>query len=238
MRYLFFSLIFSVFLIVFLVTINLPLRIVKSVLNEYFPEVTYSQIEGTIWSGKITGLSFANEYLGNLSTEINQGSLEFSLDDNEVSIEGKLNIISTLIERRVNLRELDFEIRYRKFLQRIPVVSNLEGKNVNMTFDINGCYEASGNLFASLEKRWLLQQPITTQVEASLDCSDKKIVGNFYSTPNREILNGEFTIDYELNYALKANSALVSSQASTLSAQSFNFAPNVKVVGNLYEFFY
>lgn len=238
MRYLFFSLIFSVFLIVFLVTINLPLRIVKSVLNEYFPEVTYSQIEGTIWSGKITGLSFANEYLGNLSTEINQGSLEFSLDDNEVSIEGKLNIISTLIERRVNLRELDFEIRYRKFLQRIPVVSNLEGKNVNMTFDINGCYEASGNLFASLDKRWLLQQPITTQVEASLDCSDKKIVGNFYSTPNREILNGEFTIDYELNYALKANSALVSSQASTLSAQSFNYVPNVKVVGNLYEFFY
>lgn len=238
MRYLFFSLIFSVFLIVFLVTINLPLRIVKSVLNEYFPEVTYSQIEGTIWSGKITGLSFANEYLGNLSTEINQGSLEFSLDDNEVSIEGKLNIISTLIERRVNLRELDFEIRYRKFLQRIPVVSNLEGKNVNMTFDINGCYEASGNLFASLDKRWLLQQPITTQVEASLDCSDKKIVGNFYSTPNREILKGEFTIDYELNYALKANSALVSSQALTLSAQSFNFAPNVKVVGNLYEFFY
>lgn len=238
MRYLFFSLIFSIFLIVFLVTINLPLRIVKSVLNEYFPEVTYSQIDGTIWSGKITGLSFANEYLGNLSTEINQGSLEFSLDDNEVSIEGKLNIISTLIERRVNLRELDFEIRYRKFLQRIPVVSNLEGKNVNMTFDINGCYEASGNLFASLEKRWLLQQPITTQVEARLDCSDKKIVGNFYSTPNREILKGEFTIDYELNYALKANSALVSSQASTLSAQSFNFAPNVKVVGNLYEFFY
>ena len=222
MRYLFFSLIFSVFLIVFLVIINLPLRIVKSVLNEYFPEVTYSQIDGTIWSGKITGLSFANEYLGNLSTEINQGSLEFSLDDNEVSIEGKLNIISTLIERRVNLRELDFEIRYRKFLQRIPVVSNLEGKNVNMTFDINGCYEASGNLFASLDKRWLLQQPITTQVEASLDCSDKKIVGNFYSTPNREILEGEFTIDYELNYALKANSALVSSQASTLSAQSFN----------------
>ena len=238
MRYLFFSLIFSIFLIVFLVTINLPLRIVKSVLNEYFPEVTYSQIDGTIWSGKITGLSFANEYLGNLSTEINQGSLEFSLDDNEVSIEGKLNIISTLIERRVNLRELDFEIRYRKFLQRIPVVSNLEGKNVNMTFDINGCYEASGNLFASLDKRWLLQQPITTQVEASLDCSDKKIVGNFYSTPNREILKGEFTIDYELNYALKANSALVSSQALTLSAQSFNFAPNVKVVGNLYEFFY
>lgn len=238
MRYLFFSLIFSIFLIVFLVTINLPLRIVKSVLNEYFPEVTYSQIDGTIWSGKITGLSFANEYLGNLSTKINQGSLEFSLDDNEVSIEGKLNIISTLIERRVNLRELDFEIRYRKFLQRIPVVSNLEGKNVNMTFDINGCYEASGNLFASLDKRWLLQQPITTQVEASLDCSDKKIVGNFYSTPNREILKGEFTIDYELNYALKANSALVSSQASTLSAQSFNYVPNVKVVGNLYEFFY
>lgn len=238
MRYLFFSLIFSVFLIVFLVIINLPLRIVKSVLNEYFPEVTYSQIDGTIWSGKITGLSFANEYLGNLSTEINQGSLEFSLDDNEVSIEGKLNIISTLIERRVNLRELDFEIRYRKFLQRIPVVSNLAGKNVNMTFDMDGCYEASGNLFASLDKRWLLQQPITAQVEASLDCSDKKIVGNFYSTPNREVLRGEFTIDYELNYVLKANSAVGSSQASKSSAQPFNYVPNVKVVGNLYEFFY
>jgi hypothetical protein len=55
----------SVFLIAsFVIVLNLPLRSLEPLLSKYFPEISYSNIEGSVWSGKITDLTFANEYLG------------------------------------------------------------------------------------------------------------------------------------------------------------------------------
>ena len=219
-------------------TINLPLSVIKPILSENFPEITYSKIEGTIWSGEISDLSFANEYLGDLKTETDLRSLEFFLNDNEVLVEGKLNLIGTLIERRINLREVNFEIGSRRFLQRIPSISSFSGNNINMTFDIDGCYEASGNLFADLDRRGLLNQEITTEMEVILGCKDKKLIGDFYSTPNQDILKGNFNVDKELNYVLVANSAMVISKISKLITKPLSRAPDVKIKGNLYNFFY
>ena len=219
-------------------TINLPLSVIKPILSENFPEITYSKIEGTIWSGEISDLSFANEYLGDLKTQTDLRSLEFFLNDNEVLVEGKLNLIGTLIERRINLREVNFEIRSRRFLQRIPSISSFSGNNINMTFDIDGCYEASGNLFADLDRRGLLNQEVTTEMEVILGCKDKKLIGDFYSTPNQDILKGNFNVDKELNYVLVANSAMVISKISKLITKPLSRAPDVKIKGNLYNFFY
>ncbi len=219
-------------------TINLPLSVIKPILSENFPEITYSKIEGTIWSGEISDLSFANEYLGDLKTQTDLRSLEFFLNDNEVLVEGKLNLIGTLIERRINLREVNFEIGSRRFLQRIPSISSFSGNNINMTFDIDGCYEASGNLFADLDRRGLLNQEVTTEMEVILGCKDKKLIGDFYSTPNQDILKGNFNVDKELNYVLVANSAMVISKISKLITKPLSRAPDVKIKGNLYNFFY
>ena len=205
MKYFIFFIISSLFITLFVVTINLPLSVIKPILSENFPEITYSKIEGTIWSGEISDLSFANEYLGDLKTQTDLRSLEFFLNDNEVLVEGKLNLIGTLIERRINLREVNFEIGSRRFLQRIPSISSFSGNNINMTFDIDGCYEASGNLFADLDRRGLLNQEVTTEMEVILGCKDKKLIGDFYSTPNQDILKGNFNVDKELNYVLVAN---------------------------------
>ena len=38
-------------------------------------------MEGTIWSGRINNLSFANEYLGNLNTKFNLRNLSFLIDE-------------------------------------------------------------------------------------------------------------------------------------------------------------
>ena len=219
-------------------TINLPLSVIKPILSENFPEITYSKIEGTIWSGEISDLSIANEYLGDLKTQTDLRSLEFFLNDNEVLVEGKLNLIGTLIERRINLREVNFEIGSRRFLQRIPSISSFSGNNINMTFDIDGCYEASGNLFADLDRRGLLNQEVTTEMEVILGCKDKKLIGDFYSTPNQDILKGNFNVDKELNYVLVANSAMVISKISKLITKPLSRAPDVKIKGNLYNFFY
>ena len=238
MKYFIFFIISSLFITLFVVTINLPLSVIKPILSENFPEITYSKIEGTIWSGEISDLSFANEYLGDLKTETDLRSLEFFLNDNEVLVEGKLNLIGTLIERRINLREVNFEIGSRRFLQRIPSISSFSGNNINMTFDIDGCYEASGNLFADLDRRGLLNQEVTTEMEVILGCKDKKLIGDFYSTPNQDILKGNFNVDNELNYVLVANSAMVISKISKLITKPLSRAPDVKIKGNLYNFFY
>ena len=237
MKYFIFFIISSLFITLFVVTINLPLSVIKPILSENFPEITYSKIEGTIWSGEISDLSFANEYLGDLKTETDLRSLEFFLNDNEVLVEGKLNLIGTLIERRINLREVNFEIGSRRFLQRIPSISSFSGNNINMTFDIDGCYEASGNLFADLDRRGLLNQEVTTEMEVILGCKDKKLIGDFYSTPNQDILKGNFNVDKELNYVLVANSAMVISKISKLLTKPLSRAPDVKIKGNLYNFF-
>ena len=238
MKYFIFFIISSLIITLFVVTINLPLSVIKPILSENFPEITYSKIEGTIWSGEISDLSFANEYLGDLKTETDLRSLEFFLNDNEVLVEGKLNLIGTLIERRINLREVNFEIGSRRFLQRIPSISSFSGNNINMTFDIDGCYEASGNLFADLDRRGLLNQEVTTEMEVILGCKDKKLIGDFYSTPNQDILKGNFNVDKELNYVLVANSAMVISKISKLITKPLSRAPAVKIKGNLYNFFY
>ena len=238
MKYFIFFIISSLFITLFVVTINLPLSVIKPILSENFPEITYSKIEGTIWSGEISDLSFANEYLGDLKTQTDLRSLEFFLNDNEVLVEGKLNLIGTLIERRINLREVNFEIGSRRFLQRIPSISSFSGNNINMTFDIDGCYEASGNLFADLDRRGLLNQEVTTEMEVILGCKDKKLIGDFYSTPNQDILKGNFNVDNELNYVLVANSAMVISKISKLITKPLSRAPDVKIKGNLYNFFY
>ena len=238
MKYFIFFIISSLFITLLVVTINLPLSVIKPILSENFPEITYSKIEGTIWSGEISDLSFANEYLGDLKTETDLRSLEFYLNDNEVLVEGKLNLIGTLIERRINLREVNFEIGSRRFLQRIPSISSFSGNNIYMTFDIDGCYEASGNLFADLDRRGLLNQEVTTEMEVILGCKDKKLIGDFYSTPNQDILKGNFNVDKELNYVLVANSAMVISKISKLITKPLSRAPDVKIKGNLYNFFY
>ena len=107
-----------------------------------------------------------------------------------------------------------------------------------MTFDIDGCYEASGNLFADLDRRGLLNQALTTEMEVILGCKDKKLIGDFYSTPNQDILKGNFNVDKELNYVLVANSAMVISKISKLITKPLSRAPDVKIKGNLYNFFY
>ena len=238
MKYFIYFIISSFLIISLVVVINLPLRIINPVMAEYFPEITFSKIDGTIWSGKIYDLSFANEYLGSLNTEMDLRTLKFYLNDNEVSVEGKINIISSIIEEKINLRETNFEIGSRRFLQRVPSISAVSGNNLNMTFDVDGCYEASGNLYADLDRKGLLNQAVTTKMEVILGCKDNKLIGDFFSTPNQDVLKGNFTVDNELNYVLVANSALVLSKISKLLTKPLSRAPDIKIKGNLYELFY
>ena len=71
-----------VLLLASLAIVNIPLSVVKSYLNDNFPEITFSEIEGTIWSGRIENVSYAGQRLGDLNTDMDLRNLNFSLIDN------------------------------------------------------------------------------------------------------------------------------------------------------------
>ena len=88
------------------------------------------------------------------------------------------------------------------------------------------------------DRKGLLNQAVTTKMEVILGCKDNKLIGDFFSTPNQDVLKGNFTVDNELNYVLVANSALVLSKISKLLTKPLSRAPDIKIKGNLYELFY
>ena len=86
---------------------RLPLNLISSTLSDLFPQVSYSSMEGTIWSGRINNLSFGDEYIGSLNTSFNLRSLSFLIDDNGLFLEGNINLISTLRSNQVFLEDLN-----------------------------------------------------------------------------------------------------------------------------------
>jgi hypothetical protein len=84
-----------------------------------------------------------------------------------------------------------------------------------------------------------LNNKYTTKIEGSLGCKNKKLIGNFYSTPNQDIIKGNFSVDKELNYELEGSSAILISKISKILKNPLNARiPDIKVKGNLYNFFY
>jgi|TARA_B100001094_G_scaffold138176_2_gene133771 hypothetical protein len=239
MKYFFILLFLSIITITSLVFINLPFRTIEPFLAEYFPEIKYEEIEGTIWSGKISDIYFADEYLGDLNTEFDLRKFKFYLSDKNFYLNGEGNLFNYLLDEEIYIKNVNFDLNSRKFLKRIPSISNVSGKDISMTFDASGCYEISGNILADLDRKGLLNNKYTTKIEGSLGCKNKKLIGNFYSTPNQDIIKGNFSVDKELNYELEGSSAILISKISKILKNPLNARiPDIKVKGNLYNFFY
>ena len=234
---------FYLFFVVIVVTlsiilINLPLRTIQPLLTNYFPQITYSDVSGKIWSGKISNLTFANEKLGDLITEMDLRSLEFNLIDSQVEISGKLKLVDYLFTKKFEMYDLDFEIGSRRFIKNLPTLSKINGEKINLTFDLNGCYEASGKTSATILRKSPLNIQSDSSLVAELECRDAKLYGEFESYPDKNFLSGFFYIDNELNYNLSANSKNIFSRLSKIFKGNISENPDVKIKGNIYELFY
>ncbi len=216
---------------------RLPLNLISSTLNDLFPQVSYSSIEGTIWSGRIKNLSFGDEYLGSLNTSFNLKSLSLLIDDNGLFLEGKINLISTLLSNQVSLEDVNLNLNSKRFLRKVPVISSFSGEDISITFDINGCYFSEGIVYASLRSTNKLDKLSNARLEGAISCQDKKLLGSFSSVPNNDILKGTFELDKELNYIVVANSKSLFSRINSFFESGFTSSPDVKLRGNLFDFF-
>ena len=216
---------------------RLPLNLISSTLNDLFRQVSYSSMEGTIWSGRINNLSFGDEYIGSLNTSLNLRSLSFLIDDNGLFLEGNINLISTLLSNQVSLEDLNLNLNSKRFLRKVPVISSLSGEDISITFDIDGCYFSQGIVYASLRQTNKLDKLSNARLEGTISCQDAKLLGSFFSVPNSDVLKGTFELDKELNYIVIANSKTLFAKISSFFESGFTSSPDVKLRGNLFDFF-
>ena len=195
-----------IFFIAGITLLRLPLSLVSPTVKELFPQVSYTSIEGTIWSGRINNLSFADEYLGSLNTSFNLRNLSFLIDERGLFLEGNINLISTILNNQVSLEDINLNLNSKRFLRKVPVISSISGEKISMIFDINGCYFSEGNVYASLRQTNKLDQLSNAKLSGTISCKDSKMLGSFFSIPKDDVLKGTFELDKELNYIVIANS--------------------------------
>jgi len=163
--------------------LRLPLSLVSPTVKELFPQVSYTSMEGTIWSGRINNLSFADEYLGSLNTSFNLRNLSFLVDERGLFLEGNINLISTILNNQVSLEDINLNLNSKRFLRKVPVISSVSGEKISIIFDVNGCYFSEGNIYASLRQTNKLDQLSNAKLSGTISCKDTKMLGSFFSTP-------------------------------------------------------
>ena len=226
-----------IFFIAGITLLRLPLSLVLPTVKELFPQVSYTSIEGTIWSGRINNLSFADEYLGSLNTSFNLRNLSFLIDERGLFLEGNINLISTILNNQVSLEDINLNLNSKRFLRKVPVISSISGEKISMIFDINGCYFSEGNVYASLRQTNKLDQLSNAKLSGTISCKDSKMLGSFFSIPKDDVLKGTFELDKELNYIVIANSKRLFAKISSFFESGFTSSPDVKLRGNLFDFF-
>jgi len=226
-----------IFFIAGITLLRLPLSLVSPTVKELFPQVSYTSMEGTIWSGRINNLSFADEYLGSLNTSFNLRNLSFLVDERGLFLEGNINLISTILNNQVSLEDVNLNLNSKRFLRKVPVISSVSGEKISIIFDVNGCYFSEGNIYASLRQTNKLDQLSNAKLSGSISCKDTKMLGSFFSTPKDDVLKGTFELDKELNYVVIANSKRLFARITSFFESGFTSSPDVKLRGNLFDFF-
>ena len=226
-----------IFFIAGITLLRLPLSLVSPTVKELFPQVSYSSMEGTIWSGRINNLSFADEYLGSLNTSFNLRNLSFLVDERGLFLEGNINLISTILNNQVSLEDINLNLNSKRFLRKVPVISSISGEKISIIFDVNGCYFSEGNIYASLRQTNKLDQLSNAKLSGTISCKDSKMLGSFFSTPKDDVLKGTFELDKELNYVVIANSKRLFAKITSFFESGFTSSPDVKLRGNLFDFF-
>ena len=226
-----------IFFIAGITLFRLPLSLVAPTVKELFPQVNYTSMEGTIWSGRINNLVFADEYLGSLNTSFNLRNLAFLVDERGLFLEGNINLISTILNNQVSLEDINLKLNSKRFLRKVPVISSISGEKISIIFDINGCYFSEGNIYASLRQTNKLDQLSNAKLSGTISCKDTKMLGSFFSIPKDDVLKGTFELDKELNYVVIANSKRLYAKITSFFESGFTSSPDVKLRGNLFDFF-
>ena len=105
LRYFFISVV-SLFLI--LLFLFLPLRIAYSTVDDLFPEISYRDINGTIWSGTFEEVFYGDTLIGNLNTSVGLNKLHRKIDRGRIDLKGDISIAELIMNEVISLSSIKF----------------------------------------------------------------------------------------------------------------------------------
>ena len=159
------------------------------------------------------------------------------VDERGLFLEGNINLLSTILNNQVSLEDVNLNLTSKRFLRKVPVISSVSGEDISIIFDINGCYFSEGTISASLRQTNKLDQLSNAKLSGTISCKDTKMFGSFFSIPKDDVLKGTFELDKELNYVVIANSNRLFAKITSFFESGFTSSPDVKLRGNLFDFF-
>ena len=74
-----------------------------------------------------------------------------------------------------------------------------------------------------------------TSVEANINCENKKLIANFITFPNADLLSGNIIIDNELNYEIFGSSRMLEKVLEQSLTAGVNVNPSIEFQGNIHS---
>ena len=105
LRYFFILVVSLLFILLFLF---LPLRIAYSTVDDLFPEISYRDINGTIWSGTFEEVFYGDTLIGNLNTSVGFNKLHIKIDRGRLDLTGDISIAELIMNEVISLRSIKF----------------------------------------------------------------------------------------------------------------------------------
>ena len=232
LRYFFISVISLFFILLFLF---FPLRVAYSTVDELFPEISYRNINGTIWSGTFEEVFYGDTLIGNLNTSVGFNKLNIKIDQGRLDLTGDISIAELIINEVISLNSIKFRFDSDKFGSKLPMKILLSSENLKLGFDKDRCISSSGKINALVNDLELFGEVYETSVEANINCENNKLIANFITFPNTDLLSGDIVIDNELNYEIFGSSRMLEKVLEESLTGGVNINPSIEFQGNIHS---
>ena len=220
----------------------IPMKSVSSLLQFQYKDIYIEDESGRWWNGSLEGVKFSDIYLGKFVLNFEpklllSGKWGFNLvaKNNHYNFNGIIsynNAKNYIIERAVIKISMD-----NISMGNTKSPFGLSAITINLpffSFNKLGCNQTEGALLGSLlDKYSLLNQKIN--IQAIIQCIDKKLHSTFISYPKENLLSGKLVIDKNLDYKLEASSGRILSKIKKLTKLNFTSQPSIKLSGNILE---
>ena len=232
LRYFFISVVSLSFILLFLF---LPLRIAYSTVDDLFPEISYRDINGTIWSGTFEEVFYGDTLIGNLNTSVGFNKLHIKIDRGRLDLAGDISIAELIMNEVISLSSIKFIFDSDNFGSKLPMKILLSSDNLTLGFDKDRCISSSGRINAMVNDLELFGEVYETSVEADINCENNKLIANFITYPHADLLSGNIVIDNELNYEIFGSSKMLEKVLEQSLTAGVYVNPSIEFQGNIHS---
>ena len=152
-----------------------------------------------------------------------------------LDLTGDISIAELIMNEVISLNSIKFRFDSDKFGSKLPMKILLSSENLKLGFDKDRCISSSGKINALVNDLELFGEVYETSVEANINCENNKLIANFITFPNTDLLSGDIVIDNELNYEIFGSSRMLEKVLEESLTGGVNINPSIEFQGNIHS---